>query len=48
MSVHKKLMQICNDRYLNGYLDMLHDDFTLVFHKLGNSFLSSSAAYIIQ
>ena len=38
MSLHKKLMQICYDRDLSGYLDMLHDDFTVVFHKSGNSF----------
>ena len=31
MSLHKKLMQICNDRDLSSYLDMLHDDFTVVF-----------------
>ena len=38
MSLHKKLIQICNDRDLSNYLDMLHDDFTVVFHKSGNSF----------
>ena len=38
MSLHKKLMQICNDRDLSSYLEMLHDDFTVVFHKSGNSF----------
>ena len=31
-------MQICNDRDLSAYLDILHDDFTVVFHKSGNSF----------
>jgi hypothetical protein len=38
MSLHKKLMHICNDRDLGNYLDMLHDEFTVVFHKSGNSF----------
>ena len=38
MSLHKKLMHICNDRDLSNYLDMLHDEFTVVFHKSGNSF----------
>ena len=38
MFLHKKLMKICNDRDLNSYLDLLHDDFTVVFHKSGNSF----------
>ena len=31
-------MQICNDRDLGSYLDMLREDFTVVVHKLGNSF----------
>ena len=26
------------DRDVNRYLDLLHDDFTVVFHKSGNSF----------
>ena len=38
MSLHKKLMQICYDRDLSSYLDLLHDDFTVTFHKSGNSF----------
>ena len=38
MSLHKKLMHICDNRDLSSYLDMLHDDFTVVFHKSGNSF----------
>jgi hypothetical protein len=27
-----------SDRDFNRYLDLLHDDFTVVFHKSGNSF----------
>ena len=46
MSLHKKLMHICNDRDLSNYLDMLHDEFTVIFHKSGNSFLSHHAAYM--
>ena len=38
MTLHKKLMQICDNRDLDSYLDMLHDEFTVVFHKSGNSF----------
>ena len=38
MSLHKKLIQTCNQRDLKSYLDMLHDDFTVTFHKSGNSF----------
>ena len=38
MSLHKKLIQVCIDRDLSSYLDILHDNFTVVFHKSGNSF----------
>ena len=38
MSLHKKLIQTCNDGDLSNYIDMLHDDFTVTFHKSGNSF----------
>ena len=38
MSLHKKLLKACNDRNLSSYLDMLGDDFTVAFHKSGNSF----------
>ena len=38
MSLHKKLIQTCNDGDLSNYLDMLHDDFTVTFHRSGNSF----------
>ena len=38
MSLHKKLIKTCNEGDLSGYLDMLHDDFTVIFHKSGNSF----------
>ena len=47
MSLHKKLMQVCHDRDLSGYLDLLHDDFTVVFHKSGNSFLKEEWASMV-
>ena len=31
-------MQICYEGDLSNYLDLLHDDFTVVFHKSGNLF----------
>ena len=46
-SLHKKLMHICNVRDLSSYLDMLHDDFTAVFHKSGNSFSKEEWASIV-
>ena len=47
MSLHKTLMQICHDRDLSSYLDMLHDDFTVVFHKSGNSFLKEEWSLMV-
>ena len=38
MSLHEKLNRCMADRDVNSYLDLLHDDFTVVFHKSGNSF----------
>ena len=38
MSLHEKLNKCMADRDVNRYLDLLHDDFTVVFHKSGNSF----------
>ena len=38
MSLHKKLIQTCNQRDLKSYLDMLHDDFPVKYHKSRNSF----------
>ena len=38
MGLHEKLNNCMADRDVNGYLDLLHDDFTVIFHKSGNSF----------
>ena len=38
MGLHEKLNKYMSDRDVNSYLDLLHDDFTVVFHKSGNSF----------
>ncbi len=38
MGLHEKLNKCMADRDVNSYLDLLHDDFTVVFHKSGNSF----------
>ena len=35
MSLHEKLNKCMADRDVNSYLDLLHDDFTVVFHKSG-------------
>ena len=38
MGLHEKLNKCLSDRDVKSYLDLLHDDFTVVFHKSGNSF----------
>ena len=38
MGLHEKLNKSMSDRNVKSYLDLLHDDFTVVFHKSGNSF----------
>ena len=38
MSLHEKLTQSIAERDVESYLNLLHDDFTAVFHKSGNSF----------
>ena len=38
MDLHEKLNKCLFDRDVKSYLDLLHDDFTVVFHKSGNSF----------
>ena len=36
MSLHKKLMHICNVRDLSSYLDMLHDDWKKIVQEYYN------------
>ena len=38
MSVYEKLTQLMANRNVDAYIDLLHEDFTVVFHKSGNSF----------
>ena len=38
MSLYEKLQQIMDDRDVDAYLSLLHEDFKVVFHKSGNSF----------
>ena len=38
MGLHEKLNKCLSDRDVKSYLDLLHDDFIVVFHKSGNSF----------
>ena len=38
MSVYEKLTQLMANRNVDAYIDLLHEDFTVVFHKYGSSF----------
>jgi hypothetical protein len=38
MSVYEKLTQLMANRNVDAYIDLLHEDFTVVFHKSGSSF----------
>ena len=38
MSVYEKLTQLMVNRDVDAYIDLLHEDFTVVFHKSGSSF----------
>jgi len=38
MTMFDKLNQTMLDRDVGAYLNLLHEDFTVVFHKSGNSF----------
>ena len=37
MTLYKKLNQTMLDRDADAYADLLHEDFTVIFHKSGNS-----------
>ena len=38
MKLHDKLERIIANRDVDAYLSLLHDEFTVTFHKSGNSF----------
>lgn len=38
MTLDDKLVQAVNNRDIDAYLNLLHADFTVTFHKSGNSF----------
>ena len=38
MRLHDKLAQAITNREIDAYLNLLHDDFVVTFHKSGNSF----------
>ena len=48
MSMYEKLNQTMQDRDVNAYLNLLHDEFTVVFHKSGNSFTKNEWSELVR
>lgn len=38
MAIYDEYMKAMDDSNLEAYLDLLHDEFTVTFHKSGNTF----------
>ena len=38
MSLYQKLTKVMNDRNVDGYAKLLHEDAEIIFHKSGNQF----------
>lgn len=47
MGLHEKLNKCMADRDVTSYLDLLHEDFTVVFHKSGKSFNKKEWASLV-
>ena len=41
MAIYNAYKKAMNDSDLDAYLSLLHDDFTVTFHKSGNTFSKS-------
>ena len=47
MTLYEQLNQTMLDRDVDKYLSLLHEDFTVVFHKSGNSFTKQEWAEMV-
>jgi len=47
MKLHDKLEQAITNRDMAAYLNLLHEDFTVTFHKSGNSFSKEEWASMV-
>ena len=47
MKLHDKLEQAITNRDIAAYLNLLHKDFTVTFHKSGNSFSKEEWASMV-
>ena len=44
MSLYQKLTKVMDDRDVEGYVALIHEDAEIVFHKSGNKFTKSEWA----
>jgi hypothetical protein len=47
MSLYQKLAKVMDDRNIGGYVELLHEDAEIVFHKSGNKFTKSEWASMV-
>ena len=47
MSLYEKLTKSMSDRNVGDYLDQLHEDFVMVFHKSGDTFSKTEWASMV-
>jgi len=47
MKLHNKLERAIANRDIDAYLNLLHEDFTVTFHKSGNSFSKEEWASMV-
>ena len=47
MSIHDKLDASMVNRDVSYYMDLIHDDFVVVFHKSGNQFSKSEQSEMV-
>ena len=48
MALYNKLTDCMQNRDVDSYLSYLHDDFTVVFHKSGNSFTKDDWSSMVK
>ena len=47
MTVYDKLHKVMEDRNVEGYVDLIHENAEIIFHKSGNSFDKSEWASMV-
>ncbi len=47
MSIYEKLTKVMSDRDVDAYVELIHEDAEIVFHKSGNKFSKSEWASMV-